>query len=179
MAQSDPVPFSVIVAVRDIGRKGRTEKLEADCDQRAALADRLGVNSIEQLGGEFELNMVSGSAVHLRGRIVADIVQTCVVSLEPVQQHIEEPVSMTLLPLEEPYGRSKASVLVDPMDEEDRDTYANGQIDLGAIVSEQVALHLDPYPRKAGVAFKADGDDDNDKADSPFAALERLKQDRD
>jgi uncharacterized metal-binding protein YceD (DUF177 family) len=178
MQPSDHAPFSQTVAVRDIGRSGRTEKLEADAGQRAALADLLGMQAIERLGGEFDLHMVSGSAVHLRGRIEADVVQTCVVSLEPMRQHIEEPVSVTLLPAEAGDGRPDSSALVDPMDEEDRYIYSDGRIDLGVIVSEQLALHLDPYPRAPGVAFEAAGNDETDKRDSPFAVLERLKRDR-
>ena len=177
MQRSDQPPFSLTVAVRDIGRRGRTVKLATDADQRAALAEALGVAAIERLGGEFELEMVSGSSVHLRGRFEADVVQTCVVSLEPVQQHIEESVSVTLMPLETTDRRPNASVLVDPMDEEDRDTYSNGRIDLGVIVSEQLALLLDPYPRAPGVEFEAAENAEAEKPDSPFAALERLKRD--
>ncbi len=178
MQPSNDAPFSLTVAVLDIGRRGRTEKLKADAGQRAALADLLGVEAIERLNGEFQLDMVSGSAVHLRGRIEADVVQTCVVSLEPVQQHIEETVSVTLLPAETDDGRPEAFALVDPMDEEDKDTFSDGRIDLGVIVSEQLALHLDPYPRAPGVEFEAAGSEETTERDSPFAALERLKRDR-
>jgi uncharacterized metal-binding protein YceD (DUF177 family) len=152
--------------------------LEADADQRAALAQALGVVAIERFGGEFCLDMVSGGSVHLRGRFEADVVQTCVVSLKPVRQHIDEPVSVTLLPAEDDKGRPTSSVLIDPMDEDDRETYRDGRIDLGVIVSEQLALHLDPYPRAPGVEFEAAGNAESEKPDSPFAALERLKGDR-
>ena len=178
MPASVDAPFSLTVAVRDIGRKGRTVKLAADASQRAALADVLGIVAIERLGGEFQLDMVSGSAVHMRGRFEADVVQTCVVSLEPMQQHIEESVSVTLLPAETADGRSDASALIDPMDEDDRATYCGGRIDLGMIVSEQLALNLDPYPRAPGVAFEVAGSDEAAERDSPFAVLERLKRDR-
>ena len=178
MQSSDPAAFSLSVAVRDIGRKGRTVKLEADADQRAALAKVLGIEVIERLAGEFFLEMISGSSVHLRGRLEADLAQTCVVSLEPVQQHVDELVAMTLLPTETSDGRTHAPTLIDPMDEDDRDTYSSGRIDLGMIVSEQLALHLDPYPRAPGVKFDAAGNTEAEERDSPFAALERLKRDR-
>ncbi len=178
MQSSEPAAFSLSVAVRDIGRKGRTVKLEADADQRAALAKVLGIEVIERLAGEFLLEMLSGSSVHLRGRLEADLVQTCVVSLEPVKQQVDELVAMTLLPTETADGRMHTPTLIDPMDEDDRDTYSSGRIDLGMIVSEQLALHLDPYPRAPGVKFDAAGNTDAEERDSPFAALERLKRDR-
>ena len=51
----------------------------------------------------------------------------------------------------------------------------NGQIDLGALTAEFLALGLDPYPRKPDADFqlRAIGD----PADSPFAALGKLKRD--
>ncbi len=178
MQPLDRLPFSLTVAVRDIGRRGRTVKLEADAGQRTALAKVLSIEAIEGLAGDFFLEMISSSSVHLRGRLEADLVQTCVVSLEPVQQHVDELVTMTLLPTETSDGRPHTSTLIDPMDEDDRDTYSRGRIDLGMIVSEQLALHLDPYPRAPGVEFETAGNAGTEERDSPFAALERLKRDR-
>jgi uncharacterized metal-binding protein YceD (DUF177 family) len=178
MQPSERLPFSLAVAVAHIGRKGRTITLEADAGQRAALAKVLGIEAVERLAGAFSLNKMSGGAVHLRGRFEADVVQTCVVSLEPVQQHIDETVVMTLLPAEAAEGEPHAITLIDPMDEEDHDTYSGGLIDLGAIVSEQLALHLDPYPRAPGVEFEAAAETEAGERASPFAVLERLKRDR-
>jgi hypothetical protein len=53
------------------------------------------------------------------------------------------------------------------------DEIVNGHIDLGALTAEFLALGLDPYPRKPGVDFDYKGDD---KPDSPFAALAKLKR---
>ncbi len=170
--------FSLIVAVRGIGRKGQTMKLEADAGERAALAKTLGIEAIERLGAEFHLDRVSAGAVHLRGRLEADVVQICVVSLDRVRQHIEEPMRMTLLPTETADGRPQPRVLIDPMDEEDRGTYCAGRIDLGMIVREQLALNLDPYPRAPGAEIEATGSTEARQRASPFAALARLKRDR-
>ena len=52
----------------------------------------------------------------------------------------------------------------------------NGQIDLGALTAEFLALGLDPYPRKPGVDFSYQ--DPADEKDSPFAALGKLKGER-
>ena len=48
------------------------------------------------------------------------------------------------------------------------DEIVNGQIDLGALTAEFLALGLDPYPRKPGVDFSYQ--DPADEKDSPFAA---------
>ena len=50
----------------------------------------------------------------------------------------------------------------------------NGRIDLGAVTAEFLALGLDPYPRKPGVAYEPAPE--RDPADSPFAALAKMKK---
>ncbi len=170
--------FSLKVVVRDIGRKGQSMKLEADAGQRAALAKTLAIAAIERLVVEFHLDRVRGGAVHLRGRLVADVVQICVVSLDPVQQHIEEPMRMTLLPAEAADGGPQKRVPIDPMEEEDQGTFCEGRIDLDRIVHEQLALSLDPYPRAPGADLEASGGSEVRERASPFATLERLKRDR-
>jgi hypothetical protein len=62
------------------------------------------------------------------------------------------------------------AALTDAVEIEDEDEipYAGGAIDLGEATSEQLALALDPFPRKPGAAFS------NDEAEAPggpFAAL--------
>jgi hypothetical protein len=49
-----------------------------------------------------------------------------------------------------------------------------GSIDLGAIASEFLMLAIDPYPRKAGVAFEPPANDED--TGGPFAALAALKK---
>ena len=53
----------------------------------------------------------------------------------------------------------------------------SGEIDLGAIAVEHLALGLDPYPRARGRRVPGHIEDEAGPADSPFAALERLKRD--
>ncbi len=170
--------FSLTVAVRDIGRKGQIIKVEAEAGQRAALAKMLAIAAIERLAVEFHLDRLSRGAVQLRIRLVADVVQICVVSLDRVGQHIEDSTSMTLLPSETAGARPQARELIDPMDEDDQGTYCEGRIDLGMIVCEQLALGLDPYPRAPGAELEASGSTEARERASPFAALARLKRDR-
>jgi uncharacterized metal-binding protein YceD (DUF177 family) len=46
---------------------------------------------------------------------------------------------------------------------EEIDAIVAGHVDLGEVVSETLALELDPYPRKPGEAFAAE----SDSADRP------------
>jgi hypothetical protein len=49
----------------------------------------------------------------------------------------------------------------------------NGAADLGAVATDFFLLGIDPYPRKPGALFS--GPPEDRAADSPFAALDRLK----
>ena len=56
------------------------------------------------------------------------------------------------------------------------DPIIGGQIDLGALVAEFLALGLDPHPRKPGVEFeKPRNPADEDNVESPFSKLQALK----
>ena len=65
-------------------------------------------------------------------------------------------------------------------DDEDPDApdeipYAGNALDLGEAAAEQLALALDPYPHKPGVA-PVEADPEADMQPNPFAALTRLRQ---
>lgn len=147
-----------------VGPDGRREVLEADAAERAALARRFGIPAVESLRAELRLRLEADGAVRAEGRLAADVVQNCVVTLEPVAQRVEEAVALRLLPAG-----------VEPRDEPDEPddiTSEDGVADLGEAVAEQLALALDPYPRAPGAALPAEA---NDAAEHPLAALAKLR----
>jgi uncharacterized metal-binding protein YceD (DUF177 family) len=138
----------------------------------------LKIHGVERVAATLSLKPTGASAMLVSGRVKARVVQTDVVTLEPVAQAIDEEVDLTLVPAEERHRRPAPIVDIDAP-EADEDTFSNGRIDLGDIVSEHVALALDPYPRAAGVEFEEIVEDAPGPADSPFAALSKLKRDPD
>ena len=59
------------------------------------------------------------------------------------------------------------------------DVMVDGVLDLGGVVCEQLALNIDPFPRKPGAEFEtvaADEGEVDEPAPSPFAALAKLKE---
>jgi uncharacterized metal-binding protein YceD (DUF177 family) len=133
----------------------------AEC---AAIAARLGVPAVHALSGHFELHPEPGGAIHARGRFTARLDRTCVVSLEDFATTQRESFAVRFVPA------GQESEDVDP-ESDDEIPYAGGSIDLGEALVEQVALDLDPYPRKPGARLPA-GDT---AAASPFAALAALR----
>jgi uncharacterized metal-binding protein YceD (DUF177 family) len=141
--------------------------VEATEEERAALAGDFDLPVIHALSGRFRLTG-SPALVRVTGRVEASITQTCVVTLEPFDSRIEEDVEVDFAV---PGAASRPS---DPEGGADApDEIVDGRIDLGALTAEFLALGLDPYPRKPGVAFEHQRDD---MPDSPFSALQKLKQ---
>lgn len=170
-------PFSFSVVVRDIPAEGRRFAIEADESERQALAASLGIPDITALKAELELRHVGGTAISVRGLLEAQVVQTDVVTLDPIAQEVREEVDVTLMPAGNA-PRSKATeLLVDVEEADGPDLYHNGRIDLGVITAEHLALGLDPYPRAPDAAFAGYIEDDPAATPSPFAALAGLKKD--
>jgi uncharacterized metal-binding protein YceD (DUF177 family) len=168
-------PLSHAVLARDIGPGGRMEHVTADAEARAVLADTLGIPEVKAVAADLLIRPARGSAFQIRGTLEADVVQTCVVTLAPVEQHVSEEIDVTLVPAEVP-GDAGEKVLVDPLAEDAPEIFHRGRIELGAIVAEHLALGLDPYPRAPGVEFEPHVEEEAADRVSAFAALDRLKE---
>lgn len=169
-------PFSHSVPASDIPPAGREFRIEADAAERRALAEDLGIPDVTALTAELAVRPAAGRAFSVRGALKASVVQTDVVTLEAVVREVNEAIDVTLMRAEgEASGGRRREVLVD-MDEADGpELYHDGRIDLGVIVSEHLALGLDPYPRAPGSGFEAHIEADSPQSASPFAALEKLR----
>ena len=171
---SDALVFSRPVKVDTLPRDGLRQTIHADEAERAALAQAFGLVAIARLDAELLAKRTS-RGVKVTGKVRAAVTQTCVVSLEPFDSEIEEEVDVRFQrPAEERKGRVHEETL--HFDAEDEpDMIVDGQIDLGALAAEFIALGLDPYPRKPGVEFAAPATDADET--SPFAPLGGLKDD--
>jgi uncharacterized metal-binding protein YceD (DUF177 family) len=175
--------FSHVVEVDRIGPEGLTLALTADEQARAALARRFRIPAV--LSFTARIRLMPDQAVArqyvLKGEIEAEVEQVCVVSLESVRQSISEHFVRRFAPADmiEPQtdlGEDESEWL-DPDAEDPVDPIEGGLIDVGAVVAEELALALDPYPRKPGadlpVGYRPDVEEEVKV--SPFAALAKLK----
>ncbi|MGN6573164.1 MAG: YceD family protein [Pseudolabrys sp.] len=169
--------WRVPVAVEDIPDAGLHVELEAPEEARAALAAVAGLRSIPALKASFDVNR-RGAAVHVAGRVEAVVGQTCVVTLEPVDNRVSEEVDLLFSPDVAPVADAPAEgghSIGHTADEDDApEPLVGDTIDLGAVATEFLMLGIDPYPRKDGVRFQAP-QADSDGA-HPFAALAALKK---
>ncbi|MBZ9938221.1 DUF177 domain-containing protein [Mesorhizobium sp. BR1-1-16] len=176
----DPIPFSRLVDVRRINESGRTERITANADECAAISTAFGILGLSRLEAEIKIRPWNRVGLELDGRLIAEAVQACVVTLDPVPEQIDQRFSLTFLPPEaqaaDPKTVAEAEVIVDVDAEDPPDPLTGNTLDLGAIVTEQLALALDPYPRAAGADLAKALAEDVDGSTSPFAALSQLKR---
>jgi hypothetical protein len=165
--------WSVPIAVAEIPETGRRVDLVADATTRDAIAKATGLAALPRLEASFDLTRQGLDGLHAVGRVSASVVQSCVVTLEPIQNEIEEPVDLVFLPeTEVAKAVSEAMLAIDA--KEPPEPLRDGAVDLGALAVEFLLLGIDPYPRKPDATFEAPSADD-DPASNPFAALAKLK----
>jgi uncharacterized metal-binding protein YceD (DUF177 family) len=115
-----------------------------------------------------------GEGLRVAGRVTAKVAQTCVVTLEPIENTVAESFDVLFLPPERGTGEDTASSASGPADvDETRESLVNDTADVGAVATEFFLLGIDRYPRKPDAVFAPAVEDS--AADSPFAALAKLK----
>ncbi|MDX2028313.1 MAG: DUF177 domain-containing protein [Alphaproteobacteria bacterium] len=161
--------FSRSLAVEKIPSSGMIEKLEADEQERRRVAGRFGLVEVKKLQAQLDIQHArAGQAVAVTGRLVADIVQKCVVTLEPLATHVEHDIDV----LYEATAESETGGELAHMepDESETEPLVNGIIDLGELVTQNLGVAIDPYPRKPGVVF-AETSASTAISSGPFAKL--------
>jgi uncharacterized metal-binding protein YceD (DUF177 family) len=180
--------YSRLVPTKKLGDSGTQYQFLLDAPARGALADFLDLQAIDRFEISATLRRWRGvKGLAIEGRISADVVQSCVVSLDPVPAKIDEPFTRRFLTADVLAREVETEeILVDPEADDPPEAWDGGDIDLGAIAAEHLALALDPYPRKPGVdlakiapkfvadeseASKPGQNPDADKKPNPFAVL--------
>jgi uncharacterized metal-binding protein YceD (DUF177 family) len=167
-------PWSVPVALHEVPETGRSFTLVADERAREALAKLAGLRSLPRLEAQFELTPRGRDRLHVAGTISATVGQDCVVTLEPIENEIEEQVDLMFAPPAAPTIVHEEGERVEVTEVDAPEPLIGNSVDLGAIASEFLMLAIDPYPRKAGVAFEPPAKEAD--TGGPFAALAALKK---
>lgn len=148
------------VSIDRIGAQGLDLEIAANAEERAALAARMQVPAIAELHCQFQVRRIGG-VVAAEGHLRARLTQVCVVTLDEFEHRVSEDFGVHFVPA----GEEDEDP--DP-DATDQIPYVGNAIDLGEAAAEQLALALDPYPRKPGAELADPGEAD---ASNPFAAL--------
>jgi hypothetical protein len=165
--------------VAQIPETGLHRDIAAEQPVREAMAGLAGLREVLSASASLDVMPERGGRFHVAGRVRARIGQTCVVTLDPIESDIDEPIDLTFAP---PEQIPQLSDLVDDAAESDEEIpdppepIVNGVIDLGRLATDALLLAVDPYPRKPGAVFEPLVEA-ADPEDHPFAALKALKPD--
>jgi len=173
---SDALPFERPFDLSDLGRAGAELSLSLTDKECERLARWAGIDKVESFAASVSLKKNSPTRYTFSAKLDASIVQSCVVTLEPVRSRIEREVPRELL-LASPVRRALPKDALPPapsVDDELTEEIESLTYDLAAPLLEEFSLAIDPYPRAPGVAFEPPKDSEQ-KREGPFAALKALK----
>jgi uncharacterized metal-binding protein YceD (DUF177 family) len=162
--------WSLPIALEDVPETGLRLALVADERIRALVAKLADLRALPRLEATFELTRHGSEGLHVVGTLSATVGQTCVVTLDPIENEIEETIDLIFAPAQ---AAIAVSTGIEDVAVEAPDPLTGGMVDLGAIATEFLMLAIDPYPRKPGAMFEPPAPPDD--SSNPFAALAALK----
>ena len=158
-------------------RKPTTFSLMPTAEERTAVAETLGILAIKKLRFVGSIAPQGSKDWTLEADLGATVVQSCVVSLDPVTTRIDEKVIRNYVADLPPVAASEVEMQADETIEDLPET-----LDLAEVMIEALSLALPAYPRAEGAdleetVFAEPGvspmTDDDAK---PFAALGALRE---
>lgn len=177
MSTESEFPITHPVAVSDLLRGDTVViRFQADAGQCRALADFLGIPEVRAVSATLKLRAEPGRRFILDGPVTADLTQTCVVTLAPLETRVETPIRRVYQDVppddEDPEQ--------DPFADDAPDLVEGGVIDAGVALCEHIALEMEPYPRakdapEPGTQPSDGGKDETARADNPFAVLAQMR----
>ncbi|GEP57312.1 metal-binding protein [Reyranella soli] len=143
-----------VVDLDRMGPSGTALEIAPSDSERAALAKRFGFLSLPVFSARVTVDRLVGGQIVVEGRLRGRIVQACVLTLEPVNQDLDETFRIVFKP-----------DMADDRDPESGEAVLNSQadapepltgnmLDIGEIVAEQLSLAADPYPRRPGAKLE-------------------------
>lgn len=162
------VEFSRPVPLTRIGPEPYRHEIAANEDERAALARRFDLVSLDRLSAHVELVRQGQGMVMLRAAFEAEFVQSCVITLDPVAGVVAQRFALLYGPAEaegEAMGIVGDEIAFEPL--------TGGSIDTGEAVAQEFSLVLPAFPRAPGAGVE---DEASPPDAGPFAALARLRE---
>lgn len=149
--------WSVWIKADDIPLEGKSVDISPDSAQMPLIAQRLGISSLNSLQASLFLSKSKGGVmVHVTGTLSAEIVQTCVVTLDPLRNRIEEQFEAWFADQEHVvlFEKAKRAALTkhEMMDlpileeQEDPEPLEDGKINVAELVVQYLCLAINPYP---------------------------------
>ena len=158
---------------------------EATTEELVSVAEAMRVISCGSVQAKYQISARAKGRFVMRGSVKGEVVQSCVVSLEPVTEKVNEDFEVEFWPAAQIETAPGEEIELGPDDLEARDVEPihDDVLEAGRVVYEVLASGLNPYPRAEGVSFTSihagnagdGGADEPETRENPFAVLEKLK----
>ena len=163
--------FSHPISASRLSFKPATYRLVANERERAALAKRFALISLDRFEATVTLKREPGDAIRFDAAIEADLVQACIVTTDPVPAHITD--VFTLIYRADIDEATADQMALDNPEDEIIEPLIGDSIDIGEAVAQQLSVAMDPYPRSVGaessIASAQAGPIEDDEAGAPMA----------
>ncbi len=166
--------FSRPIDLSRVGAVETTHEIGATHDERLALARRFGLLGLDRLTARVTLRRTHGGrTLRLKAHFEADVTQACVVTLDPVPNHVAG--DFTVLYAKSPDG---SEVTIDPEGDSVVEPWPDGPLDIGEAVAQELAVALDPYPHAPGTSLESVWRSEAEPLETakPFAELAKLRK---
>lgn len=176
--------WSVLFDVDTLTEAPHQLTLSPPADSLERISQRLNIDKIINMSVDVTIEQEKHShLIQVSGVINAEISQHCVVTLEPITNHIHEefegwyadrkntvPFASAKAKLErEQTGVTETQILEE---RDDPEPLTDGHIELGELIVQHLSLAIDPYPIAEGVE---EGSANIEEKTSPFAELKNIR----
>jgi hypothetical protein len=169
-ANSIPPEFSRPVPVGRLSGQPAHFTVAAGPAERAALAERLDIRSVDRLQGEVTLRREPGGGIRFDAVLEATVTQSCVVTLDPVSATLTD--RFTLLYRADIDEAEADRLALENPEDETIEPLIGESIDIGEALAQQLSIVLDPYPRAPGAV--PEPGDAGEAGAKPFDILARF-----
>jgi hypothetical protein len=166
-------PIQKLYKLTDLSAAGDEVVIDSAGDDLVRLAQWAGVEVITSFRGRITLSKLSQTRFAYEAELSADIVQSCVVTSEPVRSHIARSFSRILHLIASRAADREETIDLAPGDDDAPEEIESPRYDLATPLLEELALAIDPYPRAPGAAFEAPAAPPP-ADESPFSVLKKL-----
>jgi hypothetical protein len=143
-----------MIDLERMGAGGAALDVVASENERLALARRFGFLGLPAFSARVTVDRRPGGQVVVEGRLRGRIVQSCILTLDPVAQDLDDTFRIVFKQgLDEERDRESGEAILSAQADAPEPLSGN-MLDIGEIIAEQLSLAADPYPRKPGVKLE-------------------------
>ena len=167
-------PYSRFFDLSSLSEAGRDESFtvpQTACQDIAAFYD---IDGVEDFAARFRLSRLAKNEYALEGHFSATILQTCIVTLQPIRTVLDQDFSRRYNVVPRRAVAREPSTVDIQLDDDEVETLSGSSLDLAVPLLEELSLMIEPYPRSPGAEFDHSGQGDSAR-ESPFAILKALK----